>query len=172
VRTCTPPLCGATYDTSVTPLLSNGSTAIAIHATTLYIANEFTSSLQYCTLSNCNATLLDVGAGKAPDNLAADDNFLYFTDINANNVWRCPANSACGTPTAVATGQATPTEIAIDGSYLYWTNAGTALAVCKLPAPCTANNTFTYTGKIAGLAFDTSAIYFGNGPTVTRLAKP
>jgi hypothetical protein len=124
-----------------------------------------------CTLGNCASTLTDMGVNKTADGLAADDSFVYFTDLNTS-VWSCAANAVCPTPTAVATGQPTPTTIAVDGTYLYWINVGDALRVCKLPAPCTTANTLRYAGNAHGLAFDALAIYYGNGPSVMRVAKP
>lgn len=170
VRTCTPPNCGANFDSDVTTLLPNGSSAIAISGTTLYAAQEATNYLRFCTIGSCT-NMVDVGVNKQADGLTADDNFLYFTDL-ISGVWRCPARSACGTPTAVALGEATPSNILVDGTFLYWTNNSSSLRVCKLPAPCTTSNTLTYSGNVHGLAFDSVAIYFGNGPAVMRVAKP
>lgn len=61
--------------------------------------------------------------------VAVDDSHVYWTDDDSK-VWRVPL--AGGTPEAIATNQAMPTDIAIDGKNIYWINSATGGAVVKL----------------------------------------
>jgi hypothetical protein len=54
--------------------------------------------------------------------IAADDSFVYWADDVAGTVAKVPA--AGGTPVVIASGQATPTDVAIDTLYVYWVTQG------------------------------------------------
>jgi hypothetical protein len=56
--------------------------------------------------------------------LAVDDRYLYFTAKEAGTVGRIPISG--GAPFHIATGQSKPFGIALEDTYVYWTNLGDA----------------------------------------------
>jgi hypothetical protein len=109
---------------------------------------------------------------------------LFFTDQGqGGNVYKVPAGG--GTPpTVLASGQATPTLVAVDSTTVYWTNYAANGAACTPPncggvssvpiggGPVTAMATLIDYPE--GIAVDATGVFFtaASGGKVWRLTPP
>lgn len=73
------------------------------------------------SLEDMNYPLPD-GGPSIWSGLAADDQYVYWTDIDAGAVFRAPWDG--GAPEAIATAQEIPVGVAVDSSSLYWSAFG------------------------------------------------
>jgi hypothetical protein len=88
---------------------------------------------------------------------------MYWTDAMAGTVMKVAIDG--GSPTMLASGQATPTGIAVDGSDAYWTNEplNQAGSVMKVPLACGAPDSIaTGQNRPRHIAVDASNVYWTN----------
>jgi hypothetical protein len=66
--------------------------------------------------------------GPAVIGLAVDDAYVYWSDLGTGHgdgtIQKCAIAGCGGTPTTVASAQASPFRIAVDASAIYWLNVG------------------------------------------------
>ena len=124
-----------------------------------------------------------VAMGTAPEGIAVDDAYVYWTEPSRGAVVR--ANKVGGVVETIATGQDQPVQILVDGDFVYWTNTsdygpGAVMRVRKDGSSAPAVLA-TGQGMMAGqhrgpwaLAVDERAVYwtelFGAG-AVMKVAK-
>jgi hypothetical protein len=95
------------------------------------------------------------------DDMAIDDDFVYFLSTADGTVSR--VSKAGGNPMPLATGQAQPKRLAVDGQYVYFTNLlGAVMRMSKTggdAAPFAAGN------KPWGIALSADTVYYANTGT-------
>ena len=132
--------------------------------------------------ANPPSSLLTRGDGWLVDGMAADTRGVYWTITAVNRERLTGAVAFCAPPcpdgpTLVATGQASPRGVAIDGTYVYWANEeeGTVRRIARDDAGDGASEVVT--GDVAGpsqIALQGDYVYFtagGDGGAVLRAPK-
>jgi hypothetical protein len=108
-----------------TAIVSNqmGPTWLVIDATNVYWSNATDGSVWKAGQDGSNPTkLAAIGQGHA-GRLAVDQTSVYFTDSTGGNVYSVPIAGA-PQPTAIASQQASPRDVAVAGGFLYFSNGG------------------------------------------------
>jgi hypothetical protein len=71
--------------------------------------------------------------GAAPNGVAVDANYVYWTDSVANAVMYAPITG--GTGKTLAANQSTPYDIVVDSTRVYWTNYSTSGSIVMVAKP-------------------------------------
>jgi hypothetical protein len=142
IRTCFAANCATTTKDFAVPAerVDGGYTGastyteqLLVDATHVYWPAFYTGYIHRCPRSGCAAggpeKWVNIGPGAAqPANVAMDADHVYFTDEQANDVWRCAKSaSPCVREHVAATGTILPRAIAVGGvndGFLYWLSAG------------------------------------------------
>jgi hypothetical protein len=135
--------------------LSGAPWAIAVDATSVYWANQYDSTIQKCPLGGGTPVVL---AGSALNEIAVDGSAVYWATSTA--VMACANGCSGNNPTALATGQSSPTGIATDGTSVYWAT-GDFIRKCA-SAGCGNNPTTLATLQSAAdaVAVDATSVYW------------
>jgi hypothetical protein len=154
--------------------------AVAVDDSNIYWINSGPNQVLRCALPSCGSTP-EVFAnipftGAVPFSglaLYADD--VYWTQGSAEGgVFTCPKSGCGASPTTLATGQASPTFVAVDDSGVYWANgSGGTIMQCPLSG-CKAPNLLASTVAPFAIALDPVSVYFTNSGAfgeVLRVAK-
>jgi hypothetical protein len=127
---------GACTPAALVSNASNPPGAAAMDVTNVYFAQA--SSLASCPLAGCNdmPTVIAVG-GDAPIAVATDGVNAYFTTTPmgpGGAVLKCAVGGCNGQPTTIASlaGVSTPVSLAVDATYVYWTDLNLGM-VLKAP---------------------------------------
>lgn len=123
-----------------------------------------------CVASTCTPALSSVLAtGSTPTALAADGSYVYWLDPGASKVFKTSADSAA-TTTELANGQASPFDIAIDVTYVYWTNK---LGAAVMRVAKSGGTPEILSGAVSPLhiALDATYVYWNDSVGVRRVAK-
>jgi hypothetical protein len=111
----------------------------------------------------CQPRVLAYGSNPSgAGGVAVDATNVYWVDTAGGHVYAC-AKTGCGrSPTALASGQGSPTGTAVSGGTVYWTNlaAGT-VASCRATG-CEGTPTLVASGLLApgGITADMSSVYW------------
>jgi hypothetical protein len=134
-----------------------------------YYVDAGLGSLMGCSLSgvlsSCTARAPNVEKN-ASSAFAIKGGTLFFTDYASRSVEAISTSG--GTTTDIATGEAGPVYIALDGAYVYWANAILAPESFNIarnpqasPDPAGASSVLgNTTGSIGGLATDGKYVYY------------
>lgn len=98
---------------------------IASDGTRIYWTDPSAGAIKSAALDGTGPTTLITGRPGVVG-LAADDTFLYFTDVLEKSVSRIPKSG--GTPQILAYEQRQPRFLVNDGDRVLWTNQGTGIA--------------------------------------------
>ncbi|HSQ62690.1 MAG TPA: hypothetical protein VLM85_05730 [Polyangiaceae bacterium] len=174
--------CPATGCKDMPPILvsDKGPFAFAVDATSFYWGTN--SAVQKCPLAGCNGaptTLVTNGASNGPLVVSATGVYWIGNETITNgyfgDVLMCSIGG-CAAPTVIASAQPSPTALAIDGSYVYWTvgeetDAGTAIPAPQSILRCTLGGCngkptalVTNASAIRGLVSDGANLYWTNAP--------
>ena len=110
---------------------------------------------------------------RAKARLAAGTN-VYFVDSDARTVNKCAKTGCGGTPTALATMQGRPQDVAVDATDVYWTDFDNGTVLKCAIAGCNDMPTVVASGQtsVIGIAVDATAIYWTtSGASVMKMAK-
>jgi hypothetical protein len=108
-------------------LAGDGAIAFVVHQSKLVVVTT-NRNIRECTLSSniCTTAAVQLGTAALPTAVAADDNYIYWAEgTTSGSISRCDF-PLCGNPTLLADGQATPVDIALDATTIYWANSGGA----------------------------------------------
>lgn len=114
-----------------------------------------------------------------PSGLALRKGTLFWSNLgasqNAGEIWSCSANDWHPDSSLVASGQAEPRNITVDGEAVYWTNAGSGQVMACALNGCGNKPTVLASGgsRPWGITSDADSIYWtdrGSGQ-VLKLAK-
>jgi hypothetical protein len=119
-------------------LAGDAPLAFVVQGSRLIVATT-NNHLRACTLSppgTCAAAIIQTTSG-APSAVTADSVHVFWSEGGAGgSVHRCDLPD-CANPVLLATGQASPSDIAVDGTAIYWANHGdnngSGGAIMKLP---------------------------------------
>jgi hypothetical protein len=146
---------------------------IAVIGTSVYFVNSGKRHIEVCPVTGCPGGIPGTFANNLMSNaLAAYTGDLYFN--SGAQMLKCAGGANCAAPTPLGPGS--PYQIAVDGSGVYWTEAGGLVQTCPLTG-CGANPPLALaTGQAEphGIALDANAVYWTNstGGTVMKVAKP
>ena len=158
---------------------------IALDANNVYFSDSSTWQVLGCAVGGCNGspTLLwsGVSSSNIPAGIAVDATTLYFSANGA--LFTCGAGSCNSTLKQLLVNQSPATQIAVDGTNVYFNSANSGatglLLTCK-KTDCGNGPTILVSGltNALGIAIDAAALYFtelGNAGTsaqgVGRVAK-
>jgi len=130
-------LAGSSFasDASVTTKLPGTIAASTIHGEWyLFGTGAVDGSVYACALPTCPDAALATGQA-APIAFAADDNAIYWINAgsgagNDGSLVTCAATGPC-TPNVLVSGIDHPTSIAIDATYIYYTDASNILRLAR-----------------------------------------
>jgi hypothetical protein len=115
----------------------------------------------YCHDGQCVKPSDQILVAANTDDMAIDDDFVYFLSTAGGTVSR--VSKAGGSPTPLATGQPQPVRLAVDTQFVYFTNQlGAVMRMSKTggdAAPFAAGN------KPRGIALDSDTVYYANTGT-------
>jgi hypothetical protein len=165
-------------------------TDIALDANNVYFSDSSTSQVLGCAVGGCNgsptllwssAMMVNPSSPNAPAGIAVDATTLYFSANGA--LFTCGAGSCNATLKQLLVNQSPATQIAVDGTNVYFNSANSGatglLLTCK-KTDCGNGPTILVSGltNALGIAIDAAALYFtelGNAGTsaqgVGRVAK-
>jgi hypothetical protein len=110
-----------------------------------------------------------VVTGIQPDDMALDDQGIYFVESQGGTVSR--VDKSGGTPLPLASSQAQPWRLAVDDQFVYFTNKLAAvMRVSKSGGDATP---LAMGNQPMGIAIDTDTVYFANSgaQTIMRVSK-
>jgi hypothetical protein len=118
-----------------------------------------------CALANCSAGLADfTPSGLGPMSaVVVDTTNVYWTTGSKGLVQTCPKTGCSTSPGTVASGEDSPTSIAISGNLIYWLDGG-SVRRCTLGAACAPEDVATFpsssTGSSEGLIVQPYGVYW------------
>jgi len=167
VLACDPTDCVNTLITIATEPPHN-PVAIVADSTAVYWANFKNGRIDTCNLGGCGtpSILASDHPGGPWYGLALASGTVYWTSkaVDAGGVFSC-ATGGCATPTQIGSSAGGPWDLAVDGSYVYWTTAeGGQVLRCPLTG-CGSNAPLVIADNQAfpgGIAVDVSGVYWLN----------
>jgi len=99
------------------------ASAIAVAPTSSLVVWTTTSNVEGCPTSGCaNPQVLATLpiTGDYLGGIAADATNVYFTDPQGGFVYSCPLSGCPTGPTILASGETSPSPVAVDESHVYW----------------------------------------------------
>jgi hypothetical protein len=115
----------ATASILSTQIPGNNFLQVAATSTTIFLFTSTNVILQFPPNGSGMSTPATYYTPGVPGALAADENFVYWTDPSIGNVYRCPV-AACTGPQVeiIATGQTGDANLVQDATALYWQVSG------------------------------------------------
>jgi hypothetical protein len=117
-------------------------TDMAVDASGVYWTTTATNQVLECSASGCNDTptvVVTSGDGMSlTQRLALDVDNVYIANTNTctlGSISRCPKSGCPGGATPFVTGLSSPTGLASDGQYLYFTDDGSGCSASANPDP-------------------------------------
>ncbi len=107
---------------ALTGFFARSSGAIAIDAKNAYWTASGSVFSTPLAPSDAGALTVASSSSGAPSGVAADGTHVYWTDLNEGTVMRAKIDGA--SVVTLASGQKTPTSLALSAGTLYWTNQG------------------------------------------------
>jgi hypothetical protein len=126
IRKCTIGSCLGT--TTAIAIAQSNTTVLRIDATNAYYVAG--ADVRQCALSGCGSTPIVLATNQNPWDLAIDAGFVYWTNLSAGQVMRCPLNN-CPQPTVMASGLSLPHGIAVNATAIYVASNGGLLMLAK-----------------------------------------
>ncbi len=97
--------------------------AFYVHAGKLIIGTS-ANVIRQCGLTPSCSLVNFQNTAAAPTAVIADDNYIYWAEgTTGGSIHRCDFID-CGNPKVIAVGQASPNYLALDNTYVYWSNFG------------------------------------------------
>jgi hypothetical protein len=144
---------------------------VAVDPSYVYWINIGTNVVHRCALPSCGggpqifAPITLAGGHLGLCGMALYEGEVYWTEnVAEGGVFECPSTGCGTTPKAMATGQGSPTFIAVDDSGVYWTN-NTGGTVMHCPASgCAEPGVFATTPSPFAIALDSVSVYYTSSP--------
>jgi hypothetical protein len=118
---------------SPTQLLSSvydqGPDGIVTDGVNVYFTESSAGSVAKCAVGGCNNTPTTLATTSNINGVATDGVNVYWSDSPAGTVNRCTISGT--NPTTIATGQTSPTQLAVDGTWVYWVTSTTVMKAPK-----------------------------------------
>ncbi|MBI5533475.1 MAG: hypothetical protein HY898_12215 [Deltaproteobacteria bacterium] len=172
---CNDSQCGPLPETVVTGLLSpmrlvaDGDTFFVVCATGV----DDVAQVQFGAIVRASADGTEPRAlatdQLAPDGLAVDDIWAYWTNAGSGSIARIPKDG--GTPYTIVSGQHAPRAIAADGDHVYWTSSVDRVLMRSARDGTDVTTLVKSQDAVLGVALNTSSILYGTSTAVYQLPK-
>lgn len=126
----------------------------------------------YCNLGGCDLSETNLTKTQAPIGIVLDAKFAYVAELFKGSILVLPRpGSGVSDPYELASGLTAPTQIAIDETYVYWSEQGVIsnghstdgrIARCRIGVPCGTNPEVLAQGLdwASDIAVDANYVYF------------
>jgi hypothetical protein len=167
IRTCAKSVC--TPSTFATDPAGQPA-AIAVDATNVYWAVG--QKIHYCPIAQPGCSPLELVFSANAESIVADSTGVYWTDQAHSAIGTCPpggCGDAGGLERFIGSSEVNPTFLAVDDTFVYWTDSTTVRRALKTGSP--PYSLASIGGAPRAIAVDGVAVYWIENDTVMRLAK-